>query len=364
MGERNHRYASFRSLVGTAVVVSLLLVGSGLAQENPADFDGNGEVAFTDFLLFAAAFGSPDPQFDLTNDGLVQFDDFLVFASLYADANVPEAPILDERIVVETPVGWRHTMMLVSEGAFTMGGSPDEETSPDRGSIASRSGPPHEVTLDAFYIDQVEVTNAAFAAFLNDIGGNRDPDGDLGELIDLGGSDVGISFEGTFRDDGAKSDHPVVHVNWFGASAYCRWAGTRLPTEAEWEKAARGTDARPWPWGSASPSSVRVNRDTDPFRTLPVGSFQHGASPYGALDMVGNAAEWVADWYDPLYYANSPSVNPQGPRSGDRKVVRGSTTGPNLPAFEGGPRDVVFRSGQAPSVSNSQVGFRCARSID
>ena len=124
-------------------------------------------------------------------------------------------------------------------------------------------------------------------------------------------------------NDLAYAEHPVVNVNWDQANAYATWAGGRLPTEAEWEKACRGTDGRIYPWGDEPPTAELANFANNVGDTTPVGSYPNGASPYGALDMAGNVWEWTADWYAADYYANSPPANPPGPATGDVRVVRG-----------------------------------------
>jgi formylglycine-generating enzyme required for sulfatase activity len=212
--------------------------------------------------------------------------------------------------------------------------------------------PQHTVYLDAFYIDKTEVTNAQYR-----------------ECVETGACDA--PSDTTYYDDANYAQHPVVVVSWNDADAYCRWAGKRLPTEAEWEKAARGTDGWVYPWGNTFDGS-KVNFcdkncpedvfwkdasvDDGYIYTAPVGSYPAGASPYGALNMAGNVKEWVADWYDPGYYSQSPARNPSGPDSGEERVTRGGSWY-DTPA----PVRSVFRGGFYPDEIYSYVGFRCAR---
>ena len=155
-----------------------------------------------------------------------------------------------------------------------------------------------------------------------------------------------------------KSDHPVVLANWHDTEAYCEWAGRRLPTEAEWEKAARGTDGRVYPWGNERPTREHCNFYHDVGATTPVGKYSpQGDSPYGAADMAGNVFEWVADWYDKDYYAVSPKDNPQGPAAGEYRVVRGGSWIAN----DDGVR-AAGRHDRTPDGRNVRYGFRCARS--
>jgi len=217
-------------------------------------------------------------------------------------------------------------MVYVPAGAFTMGS--------DKGNSDER--PVHTVYLDAFYIDKTEVTNAQYR-----------------KCVEAGGCDTPVKT--TYYDNADYTQHPVVYVSWNDADAYCRWAGKRLPTEAEWEKAARGTDGRTYPWGEG------IDCDHAQYSkcgggTMPVGSKPKGASPYGALDMVGNVWEWVADWYDPDYYSQSPERNPPGPDSGEGRVLRGGS-------LHGNQRFTrcAYRVGGNPRHRYFYVGFRCAR---
>jgi formylglycine-generating enzyme required for sulfatase activity len=259
----------------------------------------------------------------------------------------------------DTPPSTAADMVHVPAGEFIMG-SPQGEGSDDE-------HPQHTVYLDAFYIDKYEVTNAQFAQFLNEQG-NQEEDGVT--WLDIEDPDCRITERGgQYQPKSGYSDHPVNEVSWYGARAYCEWAGKRLPTEAEWEKAARGTDGRTYPWGNAFDGS-RVNfcdrnceydwKDTgadDGYaRTAPVGSYPAGASPHRALDMAGNVCQWVADWYDTGYYANSPESNPRGPASGDYRVIRGSSWYDDAAYVR-----AAYRYRDYPDATDHSVGFRCAR---
>jgi formylglycine-generating enzyme required for sulfatase activity len=218
--------------------------------------------------------------------------------------------------------------VIVPAGNFTMG---DDEESPLR-----------EIYLDAFYIDKYEVTVSRYANFLKTTGGVRPPEG---------------WEEATL--DGAK-DLPVVGVDWYDADAYCKWAGKRLPTEAEWEKAARGTDGRMYPWGNDEPTSLRANfgkSSENPYKggLAPVGGREAGSSPYGAQDLAGNVAEWVADWLAEGF-PRGDVRNPKGPEGGKGKVIRGGGW------YDPPDRLKSSRRMQAsPGNLAADVGFRCAK---
>lgn len=205
--------------------------------------------------------------------------------------------------------------------------------------------PQHAVYVETFAIDQVEVTNERYMAFVTATG-HRSPPNPYGTGLVLSAKGI--------------EQLPVVQVTWYDAKAYCRWAKKRLPTEAEWEKAARGTDGRPFPWGDHQPTRTRANfdREWDGDKTLhPVGSLPEGDSPYGIKDMSGNAREWVQDWYDPDYYANAPDKNPQGPEKGIVRVIRGGSWHSPMSDIRAGARG---RGGFA--LQTHGTGFRCVRS--
>ncbi|MGF3501312.1 MAG: formylglycine-generating enzyme family protein, partial [Candidatus Bathyarchaeia archaeon] len=186
---------------------------------------------------------------------------------------------------------------------------------------------------EAYWIDRTEVTVAQFRAFVGATGYETTAEAEGWGYVYVASSGKwervrGADWEQPYGPGAAaaEDDHPVVQVSWYDAAAYCAWAGGRLPSEAEWEKAARGTAGRIYPWGNTfdgrklnycDANCVYSWRDTavdDGYAsTAPVGSYPGGASPYGALDMAGNVWEWVADWYDRTYYASSPGSNPAGP---------------------------------------------------
>jgi len=233
-------------------------------------------------------------------------------------------------------------MVLVPAGPFEMG----------QRSKYTESSFVHTVTLDAFYIDQYEVTNARYAACV-DVGVCSPPSTNKSLTLE--------SYYGNPEYD----NFPVINIIWGQAQAYCEWRGARLPTEAEWEKAARGTDERSYPWGEEI-DCERANYGGDGFgicvgETTPVGQYANGVSPYGVYDMVGNVWEWVADWYDPDYYIKSPHQDPQGPDSGNEKILRGgSWFEAALPELD---NYTIIRHHTDPASTQFYIGFRCARSL-
>ncbi len=227
-------------------------------------------------------------------------------------------------------------MVTVPAGAFRMGRDGAEALEDER--------PNHEVWLDAFAIDRYEVTTQAYATFLAQSQRSAPAFWDTVALVKYG-------------------DRPVVGVSWHDADAFCQWADKRLPTEAEWEKAARGTDERRYPWGNQDPTPDRANfalgaRFSYEQVLLPVGRFPAGASPYGVQDLAGNVGEWVQDWYAGNYYETTPPNNPQGPEQGQFKVLRGGSWS-DLPKY----LLTYSRFRLQPETQNSFTGFRCAKSL-
>ena len=216
-------------------------------------------------------------------------------------------------------------MSYVPTGPFIMGIGAGAEKDDPYNFIGS---PAHVVYLDSFYIDRHEITIDEYAKFLNALCSNflrcygfSCVHEDHGRLL-VPWMEV---IDGHYQAQPGYANRPVVHVSWQGARAYCEWVGKRLPTEAEWEKAARGTDGRLYPWGNEfGPSRAATPPDfTEAKYPEPVGTHPGDVSPYGVYDMAGNAVEWVADWFSSTYYASSPYANPQGPEDGGEHVLRG-----------------------------------------
>lgn len=228
-------------------------------------------------------------------------------------------------------------MVTIPAGEFMMG-SPD-----GLGRVDER--PQRSVYLDAFLIDEVEVTNERYMQFVKTTG-HRPPPNPYGA--------------GNLQSIEGIEHLPVVQTTWYDAKAYCRWAKKRLPTEAEWEKAARGTDGRLYPWGNEPPTAQRANfdREWEDEKTLhTVGSLPDGDSPYGVKDMAGNAREWVSDWYEVDYYKEAPTRNPQGPdRKGVVRSIRGGSWHSPISDITTSARG---RGGFA--LQTHGTGFRCVR---
>ena len=306
-------------------------------------------------LLVLLALAFPGPLFAQTTDA------FLVNVAQTTSQAKPEtgngpgdSMQLDEEIISNDGA----PMVLIPDGEFIMGSGQREVNRAIEGckkklgdenacrSFSQSELPQHRVFLDAFYMDQHEVTTSRYAVFLLATG-RRAP---------KGWEQVTLTSHG---------EYPVVGIDWHDADAYCRWAGKRLPTEAEWEKAARGTDGRTYPWGNDPPSTklanfadAHLNLESDLYGDIlkPVRSYKSGKSPYGIYDMAGNVMEWMADWYEKSYYATSPLRNPRGPSDGKEKVVRGGAWFYGKFALRS-----AFRYGFPLPSRLTFIGVRCAK---
>ena len=300
--------------IGPAVLISLLSlvwIASGLAEANEA------------LLVKPKSVPEPAKPHRASSEGKP-----LGKRHPGAIPKPPSAPPLPAELIGHDGA----SMALIPAGEFTMGsdkGDDDEQ-------------PIHRVFLDSYYLDKFEVTNGQFAKFVEAIH-SEPPWGFADQETPV-----------------VHADRPVRWVNWMDAIGYCLWAGKRLPTEAEWEKAARGTDSRVYPWGNDPPTpahavfGLKEGGET----VSPIGNRDHGKSPYDVHDLAGNLYEWVTDWYDDTFYTKMPAVNPRGPAEGTAKVQRGGS-------YINTPYRLrsSFRTKGDPTEHEPNVGFRCAQDV-
>ncbi len=234
--------------------------------------------------------------------------------------NSPETSLAPTKLVIERDP---ETMTLIPAGTFSMGnetGNEDER-------------PVHNVYVDAFYIDVAEVTCARYSRFLKE---------------------TGYPSNQLWNPEYDRPDDPVVGVNWYDAAAFAKWAGKRLPTEAEWEKAARGgLIGDKYPWGD---EITREKSNYNSFGTTLVKSYEPNG--YGLYDIAGNVWEWCQDWYSKDYYKTTPKKNPSGPMFAERKVVRGGAWYNNESALQVYNRHKIY-----PDIGSFNIGFRCVKSV-
>jgi serine/threonine-protein kinase len=242
-------------------------------------------------------------------------------------------------------------LVYVPAGPFRMGSLPE-----DAGADADEF-PQRTIQLDAFWIDQTEISNARFAAFLSASGGPASG-APAWYPAHLEAAQI-LPANGRWQVQKGLENLPVIEVTWHGAQAYCAWAGRRLPSEAEWEKAARGPDGNIFAWGNEISCGQALFANCGQTQAAAVGSYPDGASPYGALDMTGNVWEWVADWYAPEAYAATPSANPTGPPGGVARVLRGGSFD-----FDAKHNRAANRRNDGPANSSYDYGFRCAVSAN
>ena len=241
--------------------------------------------------------------------------------------------------------GEYENMVLIAEGPFVMGS--------DMGKLEEKPG--HTVDLKAFFIDRYEVTNADFSKFLNDKGNNLE-EGAYWISIGRGGCKI-EKIGRQFRPIAGYENHPVVMVTYFGAQAYARWIKKRLPTEAEWEKAARGgLVGKKYPWGDEI-DTIYANYERRKMGTTPVGIYP--PNRFGLYDMAGNVGEIVSDFYSSNYYKISPKTNPKGPETGEYRVVRGG----NYLSHSEGLSVLKREKGPDSYISLPNVGFRLVKDV-
>ena len=255
----------------------------------------------------------------------------------HTPTHTPTATPTSTPTVTRTPLPAPAGMVLIPAGNFQMGCSPGDTL------CQSRESPLHTVNLSAYAIDIREVNNALYADCVA-AAGCTEP------------AAINSISRGDYYGNVTYANFPVIFVDWNQATAFCAWEGKRLPTEAEWEKAARGSsDTRVYPWCNQPPDASLLNFNENVGDTTAVGSYPTGASTYGVLDMSGNVWEWVNDWYQSDYYASSPDTDPQGPVTGTNRVLRGGS-------LYGGTTFVraSYRGYDSPVAVYFNTGFRCA----
>ena len=244
-----------------------------------------------------------------------------------------------EQSVDTTPVGDSdaagYQMVAIPAGSFMMGCNAVVDTQ-----CEADESPYHSVQLSGFSIDKTEVTQAAFQKCVAN-----------GICVAPDNSVTGCNW-----DPQTRADFPVVCVSFVQATAYCESSSRRLPTEAEWERAARGTEGRVYPWGNELPTCERAQSSECGTDVVRVASLASGATPDGIVDMAGNAAEWVSDWYDAAYYQSSPSQDPSGPATGVGRVIRGGSF-----FYDATYVRASNRGAQEPAAPRFSLGFRCAK---
>ena len=255
-------------------------------------------------------------------EGPIEAKDLVPSSSPFSDTESRITPIVTHSSA---------PMVLIPAGEFAMGS--------DRGQDDEQ--PVHRALLSAFYLDAYEVTVSRYAEFL----ATQKPD---------------PPFKWNEATSGSHENKPVIGINWYDARDYCRWVGKRLPTEAQWEMAARGNEGRIYPWGNVHPTKGHANAGQIKWRgyeTLTnVGQFELGKTPNGVYDLAGNLWEWVADWYDSAYYQFSPRENPTGPSAGPLRVLRGGAWNNDSKSIRS-----ANRAGYAPDARRNDLGFRCAK---
>ena len=324
-----HRFdtAIVVALIGFAGTIIAALLASPLSEKLFASVPVSTETATTSFtttMSLVPSTSSPAINLALTSTNTME-------PGLIPTETIPVASALLPTQITDTT---GMPMILVTEGAFTMGSN----------DYSANEKPVHSVSLDSFYIDKYEVTNRYY------------------NLCVLNGMCLPPAKRSSYSrknyfGDSLYDGYPVIYVTWEMAATYCEWRNARLPSEAEWEKSARGTDGRVYPWGDTI-EDTDANYNGLVGDTETVGRHFSGISSYGLFDMAGNVQEWVSDWYQMDYYSifNNIALNPLGPLTGNERMVRGGS-------WDAGKNFIrtTYRGKSSPTISYYNIGFRCAK---
>ena len=323
------------------------------SETAPWDVNKDGKVNVSDLVLVARK----DPRGDVNSDGKINVSDLVLVAKHLGETTTPGDETTDNGGNMPPQPDPYQNMELIPAGEFRMGSN----------SAGSNEKPVHSVYVDAFYMDKYEVTNAEYAEFLNAKGKHTE----RGQIwLDIGDGDERIEYiSRKYQVKAGYENHPVVEVSWYGAMAYAEWKGKRLPTEAEWEKAARGgLSGLTYPWGNTIDSS-RANYNNHVRDTTAVGKY--AANGYGLYDMSGNVWEWCLDEYNANFYAISPSQNPLSGANSIQWLLDNYTGVKTSRVLRGGSWHLsaanyvrcARRGSNTPTGTHSDLGFRCARTV-
>lgn len=320
---------------GTVVIACAIIIGLGVLLKGVMSGQGSEESPTSTPVRF-----TPDPYLNPTPM------DATLAPLPVTEALIPTLPPPSPTVepTPSVPVGKDGMEVIyVPEGEFTMGsnGGDDDEQ------------PPHSVYLNGYWIDRTEVTNEMYARFLNEMGNQAEGGANWYDTSSSGA--LLKQSSGSWRPVSGYEDHPVAYVTWYGANAYCSWADRRLPTEAEWEKAARGPSGNTLPWGGSLDCS-HANFGGCVNKTTEVKSYPLGGSPYGVYDMFGNVWEWVYDKYGTDYYKQSPYNDPTGSPDGKHHILRGAA----WDTSDSKRLRITFRYNRTPALTSGSYGFRCA----
>ena len=338
---------------GNALSVTKQNANVVVRQLLSTDINRDGRVNVQDLVLVARDLGKTGSRAtDLNNDNRVNVQDLVLVArdlGKTTGSGTTTSPV---------PTDPNEGMVLIPAGEFRMGSNSSDARDNEK--------PVHSVYVDAFYMDKYEVTNAQYAAFLNAKGKHVD----AGQIwLDIGDGDEKIEYvSGKYRAKAGYENHPVVEVSWYGAMAYAAWKGKRLPTEAEWEKAARGGLAGlKYPWGNTI-DSTKANYSNHIKDTTAVGKYT--ANGYGLFDMAGNVWEWCLDEYNANFYSVSPARNPLSGANSVEWLINNYKGVKSSRILRGGSWynavqyvRVAYRNSNAPATTGTGSGFRCARAV-